>query len=256
MATTEKKKPSKRPAPDAGGASVTTNKKKRKRMHQQEHDEADLDVEAGLNRAFEWMDSQLLADHIAQKTTRFATDLSSVELADLYISANAIKDTTSWQKPRNLENLPEFLEEFAEDAKQLGEAPEAKGSPHTIVVAGAGLRAAELVRSLRKFQKKGNSVAKLFAKHIKMEEAVTFLNTHRTGIAVGTPVRLMDLLDNGALSVDNLKRIVIDASHIDQKKRGVMDMKETMVPLAKWLARKEFKERYTDSDQHVELMFY
>lgn len=85
MATTEKK-PAKRPAPDAGGPSVTTNKKKRKRVHQQEHDEADLDVEAGLNRAFERMDSQLLADHIAQKTTRFATDLSSVELSDLYIS--------------------------------------------------------------------------------------------------------------------------------------------------------------------------
>lgn len=38
-----------------------------------------------------------------------------------------------------------------------------------------------------------------FAKHIKMEEAVAFLNTHRTGIAVGTPVRLMDLLDNGIM---------------------------------------------------------
>jgi protein CMS1 len=62
--------------------------------------------------------------------------------------------------------------------------------------------------------------------------------------------------DAGALSVDNLKRIVIDASHIDQKKRGVMDMKETMVPLAKWLARKEFKDRYTEADNHVELMFY
>ena len=28
-----------------------------------------------------------------------------------------------------------------------------------------------------------------------MEEAVSFLNSNRTGIAVGTPVRLMDLLD-------------------------------------------------------------
>lgn len=74
------------------------------------------------------------------------------------------------------------------------------------------------MRSLRKFQKKGNSVAKLvsaaprvsvciawlttrlqFAKHIKMEEAVAFLNNHKTGIAVGTPVRLMDLLDNGMM---------------------------------------------------------
>jgi protein CMS1 len=107
-----------------------------------------------------------------------------------------------------------------------------------------------------------------------MEESVSFLNTHRTGIAVGTPVRLMDLLENGsislgsfhltwlltetagALSVDSLKRIVIDASHIDQKKRGVLDMKETMMPLAKWLSRKEFKDRFTDPDNQVELMFY
>jgi protein CMS1 len=120
-----------------------------------------------------------------------------------------------------LENLPEFLEEFSDNAKELGEAPETKGSPHTIVVAGAGLRAAELVRALRKFQKKGNPVAKLvrgsksndycsrgeltarlqFAKHIKMEEAVQFLTSHRTGIAVGTPVRLMDLLDNGSIDL-------------------------------------------------------
>jgi protein CMS1 len=60
--------------------------------------------------------------------------------------ANDIKDTTSWQKPRSLENLPEFLETFAEDAKKLGEAPKAKGEPHTLIVASAGLRAADLVR--------------------------------------------------------------------------------------------------------------
>lgn len=60
----------------------------------------------------------------------------------------------------------------------------------------------------------------------------------------------------GALSADSLKRIVIDGSHIDQKKRGVMDMKETMLPLAKWLSRKEFKDRFTADENKVELMFY
>ena len=113
-----------------------------------------------------------------------------------------------------------------------------------------------------------------FAKHIKLEEAVTFLKNARTGIAVGTPVRLMDLLDNGialfpgsvqycnltelvgALSVSHLKRVVVDASHIDQKKRGVMDSKDTMIPLARWLSRTEFKERYTDPDSTIELLFY
>jgi len=63
-------------------------------------------------------------------------------------------------------------------------------------------------------------------------------------------------MDAGALKMGHLKRIVVDASHIDQKKRGVMDMKDTMIPLAKWLARKEFKERYLSEEKHVDLLFY
>lgn len=40
-----------------------------------------------------------------------------------------------------------------------------------------------------------------FAKHIKLEEAVDFLGRSRTGLGVGTPARLMDLLDNGELAI-------------------------------------------------------
>jgi protein CMS1 len=36
-----------------------------------------------------------------------------------------------------------------------------------------------------------------FAKHFKVEEQVKFLSNHRTGIGIGTPARLMDLMDNG-----------------------------------------------------------
>ncbi|KAK0633623.1 U3-containing 90S pre-ribosomal complex subunit-domain containing protein [Immersiella caudata] len=229
---------------------------KKKRKRQVREDDADLDAEAGLNRSFERMDSQLIADHIAQKTTRHGTDLSPVELADLYVSANHIKDTTSWEKPRSLENLPEFLEAFSEDPKKLEVAPRKNGSPHTLVVAGAGLRAADLVRSLRKFQKKGNTVGKLFAKHFKVEEQVSFLQKSKTGISVGTPQRLSDLIENGALNLDNLKRIVVDASYIDQKKRNIMDMRETMMPLVHLLTKRELKERYSAEEKPVELIFY
>ncbi|KLU83246.1 hypothetical protein MAPG_02311 [Magnaporthiopsis poae ATCC 64411] len=233
-------------------------KKKRKKNRTAGEDEGNLDLDAGLNLALANMDGQLLSDHLAQQVSRFGTDLSSVELADLHVPAGAIRDSSSFGKgPRSLENLPTFLEAFASGGPaELGAAPKDKGAPHTIVVAGAGLRAADLTRALRKYQKKGNTVAKLFAKHIKMEEAVSFLQKNHTGVAVGTPVRLMDLLDNGALSVKNLKRIVVDASHIDQKKRGVMDMRETALPLARWLTRPEFKERYVDDENPLHLLFY
>ncbi|KAJ4298598.1 Protein cms1 [Collariella sp. IMI 366227] len=230
--------------------------KKQKKQKKVREDEGDLDVEAGLNRAFERMDGQLVADHIAQKTRRFGTDLSPVELSDLYISANAIRDSTLWEKPRNLENLPDFLEKFAEEGEKLDASAKKNGAPHTLIVAGAGLRAADLVRAVRKFQKKGSTVGKLFAKHFKVEEQISFLQKSRTGIAVGTPQRLMDLIENGALSLEKLKRVVVDASHIDQKKRGILDMRETMLPLAKLLSTAALKERYTETEKHIDLIFY
>ena len=57
---------------------------------------------------------------------------------------------------------------------------------------------------------------------------------------VGTPDRLSALLEDGALSTANLKRVVIDVSYIDQKKRGILDMKDLHEPLIKLLLRKDF----------------
>lgn len=49
---------------------------------------------------------------------------------------------------------------------------------------------------------------------------------------------------------------MIDASHIDQKKRGILDMRETLAPLLSWLNRSEFKDRYAASSAGVDLMFF
>lgn len=55
---------------------------------------------------------------------------------------------------------------------------------------------------------------------------------------------------------------MIDASHIDQKKRGLLDMKETQVPLVQLLTRPELKERFGTAEEgrieqgKVELLFF
>ena len=61
-------------------------------------------------------------------------------------TANAIKDTTTWDQPRVLENLPGFLEKFAGNTTKLWSASKKNGSPHTIIIAAAGLRASEIAR--------------------------------------------------------------------------------------------------------------
>lgn len=75
------KKRAAEPAPEA-------KKKKRKTKFSQE-DEA-LDMELGLNTLFTRMDNQLLADYLAQKLSRFGTELSSVEISDLTVSGMSI----------------------------------------------------------------------------------------------------------------------------------------------------------------------
>ena len=190
---------------DADGKpeSKRATKRRRSKKPKDVTDDA-LDLDAGLNHAIGHMDGKLLADHVAQRTQRFQSDLSIVELEDIRVPASAIIDTTSWEESRSLDNLPSFLEKFAVRApgqngkeRSLQDAPKAKGSPHTLVVAGAGLRAANVTRALRQFQTKEAKVEKLFAKHIKLKDAVTALKASRVNIGVGTPQRIMELLDDG-----------------------------------------------------------
>lgn len=143
---------------------VPAVKKGKKRKGNSQDDES-LDMELGLNTLFQRMDNQLLADHLAQKLTRFGTDLSPVEVSDLTLpggffyltfvlnshtnifAAGSIQDSTSWEETRTLAKFPDFLEKFSEGgSERLMKTPKKKGSPHTIIVAGAGLRAADIVR--------------------------------------------------------------------------------------------------------------
>jgi protein CMS1 len=212
------------PAPSAKrkrDAEEKQSAKRRKLKKPKDVDDSALDVEAGVNLAIAHMDTRLLADHVAQRTKRFRPDLSLVENEDIHIPGessfmripadrmpltynleSAIIDTTIWSKPRTKDRLAGFLEQFAKTRRKkkgqtLSNAPTEKGHPHTLVIAGSALRAADLVRDLRKFQTKEALIAKLFAKHIKLKEAVETVKNARINIGVGTPQRIMDLLENG-----------------------------------------------------------
>lgn len=59
--------------------------KRRKARSGVQDQDLDLDLERGLNLAIGRMDRGLLADYIAQRTKRFQSELSTVELEDLHI---------------------------------------------------------------------------------------------------------------------------------------------------------------------------
>ena len=73
-------------------------------------------------------------------------------------------------------------------------------------------------------------VAKLFAKHMKLEEQASFLASKRFLFAVGTPNRILKLLEMGALSLQQTRLVVLDSTWTDAKKRNIFD-----VVRKKWL---------------------
>lgn len=125
------------------------------------------------------------------------------------------------------------------------------GAPTLIFVTGAALRVADVTRVLKDKQlrgEKGGEVAKLFAKHFKLEEHVTYLKRTKVGAAVGTPGRIGKLLcETGklhlfsfsfaadgnvafridALSFSALTHIMLDVTFRDAKKRTLLDIPET-----------------------------
>lgn len=86
--------PAKRKRPDGDNDyndPLKPIKRKKAKRAKYEHDEG-LDPGLGLNLAIGKLDSRLLADYVAQRTKRFAPNLSLVELDDLHVSGdNSIK---------------------------------------------------------------------------------------------------------------------------------------------------------------------
>jgi protein CMS1 len=152
--------------------------------------------------------------------------LSPIELDDWRIPPECIADTTSWSGPRSLELLPEFIAKsryhthftFRTDPDihsalpllktRLGQRPKNFGAPTLIFVAAAALRVADATRILKRMKDESGStkagdIAKLFAKHFKLEEHSRYLKKTRVGAAVGTPGRIGKLMtETGKVIVD------------------------------------------------------
>ncbi|KAF3390648.1 Protein CMS1 [Penicillium rolfsii] len=254
--STKQDKPEVAPAVAGGESNKKKRKKNKKNKQQSEQDGKPQDRKDGVDESIGKMDGRLMADYFAQRAQKLDKELSAVELSDLSVPESAFLDTTSFSDPRSLDKLPDFLKTFSPKNADLSKASEKKGTPHTLVISAAALRAADVVRALRTFQTKEAIVGKLFAKHIKLEEAKQFLERARTGIGAGTPARISDLIACGSLKLDELERIVIDGSHIDQKQRGIFDMKETHLPLLQLLTRPELRERYGASKKKVQILIF
>lgn len=169
------------------------------------------------------------AEYIKSLQHKVYKDASDLELVELCFSESCFLDTRSYSNKRMANDLPAFITEVAPNLQaRLGQRPANKGAPTMLVLSSSALRAAELVRVLRPMSgKKGGEVAKLFAKHFKLEQHAEYLRRTTVSAGVGTTGRIGKLLgETDSLSLKALTHVLIDASHQDAKTMTIFDIAE------------------------------
>lgn len=188
-------------------------------------------------------DPALMADFFGQRVVKHYGDSTVIEQQDISIAKDWICDTTDFEAPHIAENLSQFLEKFVDGGKATLTTSAAEGRPNTLVISPSGIRVADVVRELKDFNTPSTKVAKLVTKHQKLKDNIDYLSKTKVGIAVSTPARLKDLVEQKALHVDDLKAIVVDASYQDEKKRSLPDTPEVFKPLMDLLSNDNIKAR-------------
>lgn len=155
------------------------------------------------------------------------------------------------------------------------------GAPLALIITGNAQRAADLARAVRtlvpadggdaeerapKRQKRATgdakpsaprpTVAKLFARHFKLEAQDEWLRAQPTPIAVGTPHRVKQLVEREALLLDNVRGIVIDHSWTDAKKRTIFDTHETRNAVVDLLSERHILEALRWKEQQCRIALY
>eukprot|EP00117_Sycon_ciliatum_P019759 scpid7001/ scgid17807/ Uncharacterized protein C3orf26 homolog len=116
-------------------------------------------------------------------------------------------------------------------SKSLGKLKGTKhGRPVLLVITSSAVRAVDLIRAAGEFSS-GCQVAKLFAKHFKLEQHKEFLTKTTVHIGVGTPNRILRLVESGHLSLKRLKYVVIDWTLKDAKQRQIYQIPEVVQDL-------------------------
>ncbi|TNY23607.1 U3-containing 90S pre-ribosomal complex subunit-domain containing protein [Rhodotorula diobovata] len=234
-------------APKSKRAAKRAKDKKRAKVAEAGLDERDKD-DMGL------LPPEALADRLADKQRRALPNLSALELDEQRISQSMIHDTATVEAR---DSLLAFMKEALPTAcNTLAKMPKATGSPRIIVVAGAALRVADLCRDVKSFKTKTKDglidVAKLFAKHFKLSEHVEYMKKTHVGLAVGTPNRIEKLLnESDALHLTHLSHLILDVSHLDSKKRSLVDLPEARVDLFKLLGSKPIMDRLREGKMKI-----
>ncbi|KAI9251365.1 U3-containing 90S pre-ribosomal complex subunit-domain containing protein [Phascolomyces articulosus] len=134
-------------------------------------------------------------------------NLSQVELEEQLLPEEQFVNNQQFKQPEHtLDTLPNYIKFGMLHHKKLDKKPQDPAQPTVLVLTHAAMRAADLARAMKPLGK----VAKLFAKHMKVQEQAEFLQKEPVHLGVGTPNRIKALVEQDHLKLDQLELVVVD----------------------------------------------
>ncbi|XP_032828494.2 protein CMSS1 isoform X2 [Petromyzon marinus] len=157
--------------------------------------------------------------------------LSVVEMEEM-----ALSDASFLPSSDATHTVSSYLKEVCPKWAKLWRSHADTKRPLAIVVCSSALRALDVMRQAAAF--KGDCrVAKLFSKHIKVEEQIALLAKQPVHLAAGTPGRIKKILDLDGMTLDSLKYLVLDWNWRDQKLRRLIDIPEVKTDVLELLQK-------------------
>ncbi|XP_013416299.1 protein CMSS1 isoform X2 [Lingula anatina] len=177
------------------------------------------------------------SDFIDSVQKHFQDKLSAVEMDEVQL------DDSHFMKCASLNcQVADYMRQVLPKWKRLVKVQKQEnGAPLVLVICSAASRAVHLNREIQKTFKEKCKVAKLFAKHMKIEEQKKYLDSTVIQMGVGTPHRINALIEEGALKVDQIQHIILDWMWRDQRLRQMISIPEIKEELLELFKKHLFK---------------
>ncbi|KAI9016768.1 U3-containing 90S pre-ribosomal complex subunit-domain containing protein [Hyaloraphidium curvatum] len=164
--------------------------------------EADLSTAHGRYRAA-----------IARAADRTRSKMSVLEIED-----HLVEETSARDGQYALKDLVGLIKEAVPRWEELKKGGKGKGVAVLFVASTTRCLEAQKVAKAQ-----GLALAKLWARHMDVEDQGAFLGKSRHLLGVGTPGRLVQLVEQGLLPLDQLKLVVVDGAP-DVKGSRILDI--------------------------------
>ncbi|KAI6656802.1 hypothetical protein LOD99_16105 [Oopsacas minuta] len=121
---------------------------------------------------------------------------------------------------------------FADNWNQEKSEHTQTGSPLLLMISSSAVRSLEMAREAKLALGNDCVIAKLFAKHMKLDKQQEYMSKHICHIATGTPERLLQLIQKFNYLSTSLKLVILDWQRKDAKQRTIIEISENKKPMS------------------------